>query len=76
MGKSVINGEIEIFNPSVLLCFIVCVITSVNNGPGDIPAVNPKKEPMTRNCNESTVIILLPWLIPPLQYIKNGYKLE
>lgn len=57
IGRSVIKGATAIFIPSFLLCFNVSVITSVSSGPGEIPAVKPKKAPMVKNVAEESVII-------------------
>jgi hypothetical protein len=48
IGRSVISGATATLIPSFLLCLRVSVITSVSKGPGDIPALNPKKAPMIR----------------------------
>ena len=49
IGISVIKGEIATLIPSFLLCARVSVTTTVNNGPGDIPAVNPNMIPVSVN---------------------------
>jgi len=46
IGRSVIIGAAATRIPSFLLCSRVSEITSVSNGPGDIPAARPKIKPV------------------------------
>ena len=57
IGRSVMSGANAILMPSFLLCFKVSVMTSVSNGPGDIPAVSPKNAPMSIIATEGNVNI-------------------
>ena len=57
MGRSVIKGATATLKPSFLLCLNVSDMTSVSRGPGDIPAVSPKKAPIVKNDNEEAAIM-------------------
>ena len=48
MGKSVMNGAIATFIPSLTPCCRACEITRVVRGPGENPADNPKTIPVVR----------------------------
>ena len=48
MGKSVIRGDKATRNPSFLLCWMVYEIINVFSGPGLIPAISPKLNPMPK----------------------------
>lgn len=58
IGMSVKRGEMATFIPSVLLCFNVCVSTSVRSGPGEIPAESPSRSPADRICIGVSVILI------------------
>jgi len=45
IGRSVIRGAQATLIPSFMLYCNVSVITSINKGPGEIPALNPKITP-------------------------------
>ena len=44
--------------PAFLFCLSVSETTKVNNGPGEIPAANPKTAPDRRNSNGSIIMVL------------------
>jgi hypothetical protein len=44
--------------PAFLFCLRVSETTKVNNGPGEIPAANPKTAPDRRNSNGSIIVVL------------------
>jgi hypothetical protein len=50
------------FNLSVLQCLMISEIANVSNGPGDMPAVKPRKKPITKNFSEAKETII-PYLI-------------
>ena len=49
IGMSVNKGAIATLIPSFLLWVRVSDMTTVNKGPGDIPAVSPKTIPVIAN---------------------------
>lgn len=56
MGRSVIIGAAATFTPSFLLCSRVSEMTSVSNGPGDIPATRPKIKPVESRLRSVSII--------------------
>ena len=58
IGISVRIGAMAIAIPAFLLCLSVSETTKVNNGPGEIPAANPKIDPERRNSNDSIIMAL------------------
>ena len=58
MGISVRIGAMAITIPALLFCLSVSETTKVNNGPGEIPAANPKTAPDRRNSNGSIIMVL------------------
>ena len=55
IGTSVRTGALAISIPSFLLCLTVSEMTSVNNGPGSIPAANPNKTPEIKKGKDSDI---------------------
>ena len=62
MGISVTSGALATSMPAFLSCFNVSEMTSVNKGPGNIPAANPNRIPEIRKGIDSIMndfIVLL-----------------